>query len=328
MADCHSIFLTLLQSIPKPPHASFSSQILPQFLLCSALRHYRSRRQRWKQPAFCPSLNGKTARLRRGIVPFTHLAREGRMTVTLGRRELLAALGGATAAWPLAARAQQPAMPVIGFISSRGPGDSAGVVAAFHRGLNETAFVEGRNVAIEYRWAEGQYRRLPALAADLVSRRVNIIVSAGGDPAAQAAKAATATTPIVFVTGSDPVKVGLVTSLNRPEGNITGVHVFLLGLGAKRLGLLHDVVPQADLIAVLVNPNLMDAETQLRDVQEAARSLGLQVHVLRAGTEGEIDNAFATLAQQRTQAVLVGADPFFTSRRDQIVALAARYAVP
>jgi putative ABC transport system substrate-binding protein len=250
------------------------------------------------------------------------------MTVTIGRRELLAALGGAAVAWPLAARAQQPAVPVIGFISSRGPGDSAGVVAAFHRGLNETAFVEGRNVAIEYRWAEGQYHRLPALAADLVRRRVNIIVSAGGDPAAQAAKAATATTPIVFVTGSDPVKVGLVTSLNRPEGNITGVHVFLLGLGAKRLGLLHDVVPQADLIAVLVNPNLMDAETQLRDVQEAARSLGLQVHVLRAGTEGEIDNAFATLAQERTQAVLVGADPFFTSRRDQIVALAARYAVP
>jgi putative ABC transport system substrate-binding protein len=183
-------------------------------------------------------------------------------------------------------------------------------------------------VAIEYRWAEGQYDRLPALAADLVRRRVSVIVSAGGDPAAQAAKAATATIPIVFVTGSDPVKVGLVTSFNRPNGNLTGVHVFLVGLGAKRLGLLHDLVPKAGLIAVLVNPNLAAAQIELRDVQEAAHSLGLQVHVLRAGTEGEIDNAFATLVREQADAVLVAADPFFTSRRDQIVALAARYALP
>jgi len=243
------------------------------------------------------------------------------------RREFIRLLGGA-AAWPVAARAQQAAMPVIGFLSSRGPGDSASVVAAFHRGLSETGYVDGRSVAVEYRWAEGQYDRLPALATDLVRRQVTVLVSAGGDPAAQAAKGATTTIPIVFVTGSDPVKVGLVTGLNRPEGNITGVHVFLLGLGAKRLGLLHDLVPRAEVVAMLVNPNLVDAETQLRDVQEGAQSLGLKLLIVRAGTEGDMDTAFATLVQERASAVLVGADPFFTSRRNQLVALAARYAVP
>jgi putative tryptophan/tyrosine transport system substrate-binding protein len=244
------------------------------------------------------------------------------------RREFITLLGGAAATWPLAARAQQPAMPVIGFLSTRTSADSARVVAAFHQGLNEAGFVDGRNVAIEYRWAEGQYDRLPALAADLVNRKVSVIVSAGGDPAAQAAKTATATIPIVFVTGVDPVKVGLVASFNRPNGNLTGVHVFLIGLGAKRLGLLHDVLPKANLIAVLANPNLAATEIELRDVQQAAASIGLQVHVLKAGNEGEIDHAFATMVQERADAVLVAADPFFTSRREQIVALAARFAIP
>jgi putative tryptophan/tyrosine transport system substrate-binding protein len=244
------------------------------------------------------------------------------------RREFITLISGAAAAWPLAARAQQAAMPVIGFLSTRTSGDSAAVVAAFHQGLNEAGYGDGRNVAIEYRWAEGQYDRLPALAVDLVRRKVSVIVAAGGDPAAQAAKTATTTIPIVFVTGTDPVKVGLVTSFNRPNGNLTGVHVFLVGLGAKRLGLLHDVVPKSNLIAVLANPNFSQAGSELRDVQEAAAALGLKVHVLRAGSEPEIDNAFATIMKERADAVLVAADPFFTSRRDQIVSLAARYAIP
>jgi putative ABC transport system substrate-binding protein len=243
------------------------------------------------------------------------------------RREFITLLGGA-AACPTAARAQQPAMPVVGFISSRGLGDSADVLAAFHQGLNEAGYVEGRNVAIEYRWADGQYDRLPALAADLVRRQVKVIVSAGGDPTARAAKAATTTTPIVFVTGGDPIKVGLVTSLNRPEGNITGVHIFLVSLGAKLLGLLHDLVPKAGLVAVLVNPNFAAGEAELQEVQKAAHSLKLQVHALRAGTEHDLDSAFAILVREGAHPVLVGADPFFNSRRGQIVALAARYAVP
>ena len=246
----------------------------------------------------------------------------------LKRREFITLIGGAVTAWPLAARAQQTAMPVIGFISSRGPGDSADVLAAFHQGLNEAGYIEGRNVAIEYRWADGQYDRLPALAADLVRRQVKVIVSAGGDPTARAAKAATTTTPIVFVTGGDPVKVGLVTSLNRPEGNITGVHIFLASLGPKLLGLLHDLVPKAGLVAVLINPNFAAGEAELQEVQKAAHSLGLQVHALRAGTEHDLDSAFAILVREGAHAVLVGADPFFNSRRGQIVALAARFAVP
>jgi len=192
------------------------------------------------------------------------------------RREFISLLGSAAAAWPLAVQAQQPAMPVIGFISSRTSGDSAAVLAAFQQGLNEAGYSNGRNVAIEYRWAEGQYDRLPALAADLVRRKVSVIVAVGGDPAAQTAKTATATIPIVFVTGADPLKAGLVASFNRPNGNLTGVHVFLVGLGAKRLGLLHDLVPKATLIAVLANPNLAPAGSELRDVQEAAGSLGLK----------------------------------------------------
>jgi putative ABC transport system substrate-binding protein len=219
-------------------------------------------------------------------------------------------------------------MPVIGFLSSRSPGESADLVAAFRRGLAEGGYVEGQNVALEFRWGEGRYERLTAYAAELVRRAVTVIVTAGGDPAAQAAKAATATIPIVFVSGSDPVKVGLVASLNRPGGNITGVHMLILGLGAKRLGLLHELMPAVNPVGILVNPNFADAQTQLRDVEDAAQSLGLKLVVEQAGTEFEFETAFADLARQKAGAILVIADPFFTSQRVEIAALAARYAMP
>jgi putative ABC transport system substrate-binding protein len=244
------------------------------------------------------------------------------------RREFITLLGGAAAAWPLAARAQQQPTPVIGFMSSRERIGSTAFVGAFQRGLNESGFVEGRNVVIDYRWAEGEYNRLPEMAADLVRRDVNVVVSVGGDPAIQAAKAAIVKIPIVFVTGRDPIKAGLVNSLNRPEGNITGIHAFLDDIGAKRLGLLREIIPNVRLIAMLLNPNSTVVETVLGDVQEAARSLGVQVRVLRASTEGEIDNAFANLIQAGAEAVINGADPYFTSRREQIVKLAARYRIP
>jgi len=245
----------------------------------------------------------------------------------IGRREFITLIGGA-AAWPVAARAQQRTMPVIGFLSSRSPGESADLVAAFRRGLAEGGYVEGQNVSLEFRWGEGRYERLTAYAAELVRRAVTVIVTAGGDPAAQAAKAATATIPIVFVSGSDPVKVGLVASLNRPGGNITGVHMLILGLGAKRLGLLHELMPAVNPVGILVNPNFADAQTQLRDVEDAAQSLGLKLVVEKAGTEFEFETAFADLARQKVGAILVIADPFFTSQRVEIAALAARYAMP
>ena len=245
----------------------------------------------------------------------------------IGRREFITLIGGA-AAWPVAARAQQRTMPVIGFLSSRSPGESADLVAAFRRGLAEGGYVEGQNVSLEFRWGEGRYERLTAYAAELVRRAVTVIVTAGGDPAAQAAKAATATIPIVFVSGSDPVKVGLVASLNRPGGNITGVHMLILGLGAKRLGLLHELMPAVNPVGILVNPNFADAQTQLRDVEDAAQSLGLKLVVEKAGTEFEFETAFADLARQKAGAILVIADPFFTSQRVEIAALAARYAMP
>ena len=201
-------------------------------------------------------------------------------------------------------------------------------MAAFRQGLSETGYVEGQNVAIEYRWAEGRYDRLPALAADLVGRKVDVIVTSGGDPAALAAKNATSTIPIVFTVGGDPVAAGLVASLARPGGNLTGVSILAVELMPKRLELLSELVPQARVIALLVNPNNPNAERIMRDVQEAARAKGVQLHILKAGTESEIDAAFASLVQLQAGALVVGADPFFNSRREQLVALAARHAVP
>jgi putative tryptophan/tyrosine transport system substrate-binding protein len=241
------------------------------------------------------------------------------------RRELLLLLGGAMTARAL--RAQQKAMPVIGFLGSTSPGPYAPYVAAFHQGLSETGYVEGQNVAIEYRWAEGSYDRLPGLAADLVGRKVDVIATSGGPPSARAAKNASSTIPIVFVT-SDPVESGLVASFARPGGNLTGVSTMFAELTAKRLELLSELVPQAKVIALLVNPNNPNAERIVGDVREAAREKGLQLHVLKAGSESEIDIAFAALAQLHAGALLVSNDAFFGSRRDQLVALASRDAVP
>jgi putative ABC transport system substrate-binding protein len=228
--------------------------------------------------------------------------------------------------WPSALRAQQKTMPVIGFLGSTSRG--ATFVAAFLEGLAETGYVEGQNAAIEYRWAEGRYDRLPALAAELVKRRVDVIVTQGGIPATRAAKSATSTIPIVFAVGTDPVGDGLVASLARPGGNLTGVTFMMTELMPKRLELLSELVPEAGMIALLVNPNNEDAERTMRDVQEAARVKRVQLLILKAGTESEIDAAFAYFAQLHASALLVGHDPFFFSRREQLVALASRNAVP
>jgi putative ABC transport system substrate-binding protein len=242
------------------------------------------------------------------------------------RREFILALGGA-AAWPLGARAQQPAMPAIGFLGGSSLTERRPLLAAFRQALTEAGFVEGQNVAIEYRWAEGQYDHLPALAAELVRRHVALVV-AGDGPSALAAKAATTTIPIVFSTGIDPVQVGLVTSLNRPGGNLTGVNMVAGPLPAKQLGLLHDLVPAAGTIAVLINPNNANAERDAATVQDAARGIGVQILVTRAVVETDFENVFAILARERAGALLINSDVFFTSRRDQIVALAARQALP
>jgi putative ABC transport system substrate-binding protein len=236
-------------------------------------------------------------------------------------------LSGAAAAWPLAARAQQPAMPVIGFMNGGSPEPQARPLAAFRQGLRETGYIEDHNVKIEYRWAESQYDRLSGMAADLVRRQVTVI-AATGTPAALAAKAATAVIPIVFETAGDPMRLGLVARLNRPGANITGATQLSSELVSKRLGLLHDMVPTATIIGLLVNPNDPRAETQSRDMQEAAHTLGLQIHILNASTEGEIDTAFAGLVQLRAGALLVGTGEFFSRRAEQLVALAARHAVP
>ena len=243
------------------------------------------------------------------------------------RREFITLLGGAAAAWPLAARAQQPATPVIGFLSGVSPGPFAQRLAAFRQGLNETGTIEGRNLAIEYRWAEGQYDRLPALATDLVGRRVVVIV-AFTNRAALAAKAATTSIPIVFIIGDDPIKLGLVASLARPGGSITGVSWFGADLEAKQLSLLHELVPDAAVIALLVDLNVPDATSRVSQVQAAARVLGLQLVVLNARTSSDIDMAFANLVRERAGALVVGAGAFLVSRRDQIIALAARHAIP
>ena len=242
------------------------------------------------------------------------------------RREFISLLGGAAAAWPLAARAQQPAMPVIGFVRSTTPEDSAPFVEAFRRGLGESDYIEGQNVAIEYRYAFNQVDRLPALMAELVGRQVTVLAATGGT--ARAAKAATATIPIVFTTGDDPVKAGLVASLNRPGGNLTGVSVFNNRLGSKRLGLLHEMVPSASPIAILVNPTNPDAEDEAKDIQEAARGIGVQVLVVSASKADDLDGAFSTLVHQGARALIIGADAFFTGQRSQIAILAARHALP
>jgi putative tryptophan/tyrosine transport system substrate-binding protein len=243
------------------------------------------------------------------------------------RREFITLLGGA-AGWPLAARAQQPAMPVIGFLASRAPGDDPHLLTAFRLGLKEAGYIEGQNVAIEYRFAENQYDRLPALAADLVRRQVTVIAANG--PAARAAKAATATIPIAFAAGFDPVEAGLVASLNRPGGNITGVSFMDVELGPKRLELLHELVPTVTVIAVLVNPSdPARAETTSKELQAAAHSLGLQqLHVLHASTERDFDTVFASLVQLRAGGLVIGGEPFFNSRSEQLGELTMRHAVP
>jgi len=244
------------------------------------------------------------------------------------RREFITLLGGAAVAWPLAARAQQPAMPLVGFLNTASPEPFADFIAAFRKGLREAGYTEGQNVTIEYRWAEGQYERLPALAAELVRRRPAVLVATGGDPSILAAKAATTTIPTVFATGSDPVALGYVASLSRPGGNLTGVTQLTSLLGAKRIGLLLELVPIAQTIAVLFNPNYPVAPLHLKDAQEAAGRIGIRLIALNASTDSDFEPAFVSLVEQRGDALMVSADPFFNSRRNQLVALAARHRIP
>jgi putative ABC transport system substrate-binding protein len=243
------------------------------------------------------------------------------------RREFISLLGGAAAAWPLAARAQQSAMPVIGFLHGASPEGYAPMMTAFRQGLKETGYVEGQNLTIEFRWAEGHYDRLPALAAELVRRQVAGIVT-GGTPPAFAAKAATSIIPIVIIVGIDPVQVGLVASLNRPGGNVTGLALLTVELAAKRLELLHELLRTTTVVAILVNPANPLTQPETRGVRDAARSLGLQLHILNASTENEIDTAFRTLVEMRAGALVVSVDTFLNNQRAQIVALASRHAVP
>jgi putative tryptophan/tyrosine transport system substrate-binding protein len=244
------------------------------------------------------------------------------------RRDFITLLGGAAVAWPVAARAQQLMLPVIGFISGRSPTDSEALATAFRRGLSESGFIEGRNVAIEYRWAEYHNERLPAMVADLVRLKVAVIAAIGGTPTVLAAKAATATIPIVFAMGSDPVTSGVVTSLNQPGGNVTGVTFFTVPLGSKRLELLHDFVPKAMTIAVLVNPETAVSRTDGANVLAAAQSVGLQAHLINVSAEGQIEDAFKVTVERRIDALLVATDAFFISQRQKLVALAARHAIP
>ena len=242
------------------------------------------------------------------------------------RREFITLLGGAAAAWPIMARAQRPEIPVVAFLNGGSPDGYAPMVAAFHQGLKDTGYVEAQSVRIEYRWADGQYGRLPAMAADLVHRQVAVIVT--NSPGMLAAKAATTTIPIVFTTSGDPVELGFVASLARPGRNITGVTQLNVEVAPKRLELMHELVPTATIMAVIVNPAYPSAEIQSRGMQAAARTLGVQLHILRASNERDIDDAFATLAQLRAGAFVISSDPFFNSRAEQFAALALRHAVP
>jgi putative tryptophan/tyrosine transport system substrate-binding protein len=245
----------------------------------------------------------------------------------MNRRAFTSLIGGAAAAWPLAARAQQTAMPVIGYLSTLSEARATHITAGFRRGLSEVGFVVGRNVTIEYRWAEGRIDRLPAMAAELISRPVDVIL-AQAPPAALAAKAATTTVPIVFVVGLDPVASGLVASLNRPGGNATGLTLMSLPIGAKRLETLRELAPKSTVIAMLVNPLTPDAVPEIRAVHAAAQSMGLQLKMFNASTSEEINTAFAAMSEQREDALLVGTDPFYVNRREELVALAARLSVP
>jgi putative ABC transport system substrate-binding protein len=243
------------------------------------------------------------------------------------RRVFIAVLGGAAAGWPLATRAQQRAMPVIGFLNGGSAEAFKSLVAAFRQGLSESGYVEGQNLAIEYRWADGDYEKLPKLAADLVGRRVNVIL-ANGPPAVVAAKVATATIPIVFTSGGNPVELGLVSSLNQPGGNVTGVSFLVNELGGKRLELLRELVPAATSVGFLANPTRPSFQSQVKNTQQGAQALGVKLIVLNAITEAEIDAAFAEFSRQRIAALLLGTDAFFLTRRDQIVALASRLRIP
>jgi putative ABC transport system substrate-binding protein len=244
------------------------------------------------------------------------------------RREFIASVGAAAVAGPRGAWAQQAALPVIGFLSPRPPGVDTHLLAAFHQGLKEFGYIEGQNVAIEYRWADFQLDRLPTMAADLVRRRVTVIAATGGTAAASAAKMATTTIPIVFAAGGNPVKEGLVASLNRPGGNVTGMSLFTLQVGPKQLGLLHAMIPTATVIAVLVNQNNLDSETQLEDIQAAAPTLGLRILALSVDSERDFEMAFATLVRQGAGALLITGHAFFTAHRVQLAVLAARHAIP
>jgi putative ABC transport system substrate-binding protein len=244
------------------------------------------------------------------------------------RRDFFKVIAGSAVAWPLAARSQQPTMPVIGFLSANRADSVPQFTAAFREGLAAASFVEGKDVAIEYRWADTHLERVPALAIDLVRRRVNVIFAGGGDVPCLVAKGATATIPIVFTSSDDPVAMGLVASLNRPGGNVTGVTVIASQLGPKRVELLHELLPKAGVIGFLLNPNNPNAEPETANAQAAARGLGLQIHILRVSSDQEIDTAFATLVDLKTDALIVSPDASFQSRRDQFVRLAARQAVP
>jgi putative ABC transport system substrate-binding protein len=245
------------------------------------------------------------------------------------RRELITLLGGAAVTWPFALRAQQKAMPVIGFLSGVSPGPYTPFVAAFRDGLSEAGYIEGKNLTIEYRWAEGRYDRLPELAADLVSHKVDLILATGGGPStALAAKRATSTVPIVFVTGTDPVEDGLITSLARPGGNVTGVSMMFVEMTPKRLEVLSEVVPKAKVVAMLVNPKNANAERVMNEMRDAARAKVMQLHIVKASSESEIETAFSALLRLQVGGLVVANDAFFTSRRAQLVALTGRHAVP